>query len=758
MESGAQPQITHHDSLISRFKDVLGSLGAGAIVVAFCFVLLWRDPLLFWNDDYQLSILPVFADVARSWSEGHLPLLSPYSWVCGNLAGEFQYGTFSIFVNAAVVLIWKFPLSFAQQAAALSMSHLFVLGMGGFLLARGRNLSSPLALMVALVAALNGWIICWGATNWFGALGAFAWFPWAWWAMERALDLRRSRWRFLWPAPFVYLLVTGGFPYTVLMLAVLAAWLALKMLGQSRILAALWPLVIGLALGFGLSSPAWLALFDYVHGSARQAQESSAHFQWLVPLSSLPGFVLPSWTVNWADFSTRLLPHTATELACGLVPPIALLAGLAVGGRALLRKIKWELGLLLLVLIISMLPSASLFRWSFRWLPFLHVILALCAAEALQVLGSGKRGLTDEAPKGAEKGRFPALVTPGLLGFASVALAIAASWVFYTFGAHAFPFVWITLGIAGSWAVLERTGLRRWVAVIITFASLLATYVCLPPNCGVPKYNLAPELTSPSPLDPERLYLSVYPAPEFACRLENKPEPFGTILRPGSTSMWGGVHLINGYSPIRPSGVAREFDFAIHGEIRPDIAESLLEHGSGAEGILARLGVDGIIVANEMGWVPQPETEWELAVSTEEGRVFHRRNGILGRVRSVTALDSRPNEQFAPAAVSRIVNRRNRLLADVTVPPNGEPALLTISRPFFGGYRAKIGGVPLKVDSYRGLVPIVQIPAGTHGTLTLVYRPWWLVCGSVISVACLAFGTLSALRAWSARTRAAASY
>ena len=142
----------------------------------------------FWNDDYEISILPVFADVARSWSEGHLPLLSPYSWVCSNLAGEFQYGTFSLFVNAAVVLIWKFPLAFAQQAAALSMAHLFVLAAGAFLLARGRNLSAPLATMVALVAALNGWIICWGATDWFGALGAFAWLPWAWWGMERALD------------------------------------------------------------------------------------------------------------------------------------------------------------------------------------------------------------------------------------------------------------------------------------------------------------------------------------------------------------------------------------------------------------------------------------------------------------------------------------------------------------------------------------------------------------------------------------------
>ena len=151
---------TDHHSLITNHKNLFGAIASGFIAAGFCLLLLWHDPLLFWNDDYQLSILPVFADVARSWSEGHWPLLSPYSWVCSNLAGEFQYGTFSLFVNAAVVLIWNLPFTFPQQATALSMVHLFVLAAGAFLLARDRKFSNALSTMVALVAALNGWIIC----------------------------------------------------------------------------------------------------------------------------------------------------------------------------------------------------------------------------------------------------------------------------------------------------------------------------------------------------------------------------------------------------------------------------------------------------------------------------------------------------------------------------------------------------------------------------------------------------------------------
>jgi hypothetical protein len=651
----------------------VGALSAGSVVLVFCLVLLWHDPLLFWNDDYELSILPVFADVARSWAHGEWPLLSPYSWVCGNLAGEYQYGTFSVFVNAVVVLIWKFPLTFPQQAAALSTAHLFVLAMGGYLLARGRNLVPSLSMLVALVAALNGWIICWGATDWFGALGAFAWLPWAWWGMERALDPQRSRWRFLWPAPFVYLVLTGGFPYTVLMLAVVALWLGVKSLGQTRRFASIVPLSFGVLLGVGLAAPALLALFDYVHGSARSVQDVAEHFQWRVPVAALPGFIVPNWTVLWSDFSSRLMPHTANELTCGLVPPIAVIAGLLGLRRALIQRIGWELGLLVVALVLCMLPTAGVFRWSFRWLPLVHVVLAICAAESLQLFGESRGPLA-----------------------------------------------------------------RSWLPAAVAFVGLLLTYIWIPPNCGVPKYNLPQALTRSAPLDPQRLYLSIYPAPEQTYRIEKQPDPVGTTVRPGSTSMFAGVRFLNGYSPIRPAGVAREFDVAIHGEIRPDTGNSLLEHGSAEDGILAQLGVDGIIVASEVGTNPNPESEWILTTTTKEGRVFHRRGDPLPVIRSLTQIDSRPNEQFAPAQVSAIADGRNRLEAEVAVPTGNVPALVAISRPFFPGYKANIAGRVFEVGTYRGLMPVIELPAGAQGRLTIVYRPWWLIWGGAIAAASLA--------------------
>ena len=92
-------------------------------------------------------------------------------------------------------------------------------------------------------------------------------------------------------------------------------------------------MLVGVALGFGLSAPAWLALLDLVQGSARELQSAAAHWQWRVPPAALPGLILPSWTVNWTDFSSRSRPHAAAELACGLVAPAALIAGFDLASR-----------------------------------------------------------------------------------------------------------------------------------------------------------------------------------------------------------------------------------------------------------------------------------------------------------------------------------------------------------------------------------------------------------------------------------------
>jgi len=397
------------------------------------------------------------------------------------------------------------------------------------------------------------------------------------------------------------------------------------------------------------------------------------------------------------------------------------MAGFVSNARQLVRQIKWELVLLLLVLVLCMVPTAGLFRWSFRWLPFFHLVLAICAAEVLR--------LKPGSPN-------PATVALGL-----VVLTGIAGLIFHTTGSYAFPLIWIFLGLASVWVclalLLRRSEFQLWAPVAITFFALLTTYLCIPTNPGVPRYNFSQELLKPEPLDPQRLYLSVYPWAELTYATVNKPQLVGQTLRPGSTSMWARLRFINGYSPIRAAGVAREFATSIHGEINPDVGSNLLNHQAGRDGELALMGVDGIVVAREVDITPQPDSEWELIVSNDEGNVFHRRSAPFSRVRSVTSIDSQPNEQFALATITGVNDSRNFVNADIDVPAGGRPALLTFSRPYFRGYQAWLGDRKLPVTSHRGLFPLVQIPPGAHGRLALIYRPVWLIWGSATAVLCV---------------------
>jgi uncharacterized membrane protein YfhO len=112
-------------------------------------------------------------------------------------------------------------------------------------------------------------------------------------------------------------------------------------------------------------------------------------------------------------------------------------------------------------------------------------------------------------------------------------------------------------------------------------------------------------------------------------------------------------------------------------------------------------------------------------------------------VRSVVSIDSRPNEQFVAATISRINDSRNRVELDVDVPSGDRHALLTFSRPYFRGYKARLDNQKLPVSSYRGLFPILEVPPGAHGRLILTYRPYWLIWGVAVAAVCAVVIVLS---------------
>jgi len=694
----------------------------GVLVLLWCLVQLARDPKFFWNDDFQGQAMPFFEEIARSWREGEWPILSRNSWCSGNLAGEFQYGTFSPSVTAFVLAIWSLPLSLPAKAAALAIVHLIWLATGVFVLGRLRGLTVPLATTAALATSLCGWLIAWSATNWISFVIGFSWVPWVWWALQTALTSTSVWKRWLRPGLCVALLITAGNTFATMMVPMIAGWLFLQAVIRDREWRVFGPLVVAGLLGAGLSAPAWWLLLEAASLSPRWNWGMALQHAWIVPWRAWVGLVLPSFVTPWPYYSGEYFRHASVELACGLVPAAALAAAVVFQPKTTVRKLRWELIFLIFCILLVSLPSAGQFRWSFRWLPLFHLILALTAAAALQ------NGFARRA----------AICGVGLTG---------AAWAGITlFGENRSPVLsaWL-LGIGVAWWLAQRflpRVLADWLPAAVVALSLGATFWFLPTHhpSYQTKFSFDETILKPEPLDPDRLYLSLHSFKEIV-DADRRPAGFGTIVRPVNTMHSAGLRFLNGYSSY--SGLEVRALFEHHGSLLPEKAGSLT--GPDGERLLMFLGVDGIVFSDEYAhFAGTLGPQWKKVTAAPEGVVYHREPRRFQPVKVLSFLFDRPDVPLADPVVEILAERRNSVTVRITALPAitklklgdskaSAVAPIAFVRPYLPGYEAFLDGAPVPVRAYRGILPMVELPAEAGGILELRYRPHGLTRGAVLS-------------------------
>ncbi len=744
------------------------------LVVGFCLLLLQRDPLSFWCDDYQVQHLGAYYDMFRAWGEGEPPLLSPYSWYGGALGGEYLFGAFSIFHNLAL-LVWKLNLTLPATGAAFSLIHMAVLAAGAFFLARQKGLADDLAILVSLVASLNGWMITWSATAWIPALTAFAWVPWAWWGLERALEGERGAARFLPAGFFIYLNITGSWPFPVVMTGAVTVFLLLRTVFETRRLRDLWPLFAAWAWGAALSAPAVLMLAEYYLNSARSG-DSGLQWQWLVPPTAILGVLFPYYTTEWWGWGLETYPRPAIEFACGLLPPILLGAAILRLRRAFVRVFRWDLGFLAAIYLLSMLPSVSPLRYSYRWIMLFHLVLGLVAAHALSSLRA------DDATRAADPQAAPLrfnsfAIVSGTLGLVFletiVVLSLYSLFVDFDTGYQGvlillalpllyFAWVWFQK-IAASMA-----DLRRWLPCLVVLLSLWVTYSHVQWR-WVTRWDFPEAMRQAEPLDPQVLYFAFYSKEEAY----NTDPDLSLLVRQGNMPMLAGVRMVNGYSPVHPAGFAKIF--GMNSQVGYFASEAparrLLEHETGPDGLLELMGVDGLVLATS--WQDHAaallEKGWETFFSSQAGVVLHRTARRDQQVRSLPSVEIVSSSDEVPARIrERSSAAAPRLLVRPGTPANPveyapckletmkisrhavevrveaesaeRSSLVLFERPWYPGYRATLDGRPLRVEALNLIQLAVEIPAGSKGLLVLEYAPATFRIGLGIALSALLIG------------------
>ena len=130
----------------SLLREVYWTVAAGLITAAMAAAMISWLPKPLYRDDCQSEILPAYVDMDRALGEGSFPLLSPYSWCGGNLAGEYQYAVFSAAHLLIITAVFRCGLSLAHSAAAIAVIYLAIAGSGAFRLGRRYGLGVPAAL------------------------------------------------------------------------------------------------------------------------------------------------------------------------------------------------------------------------------------------------------------------------------------------------------------------------------------------------------------------------------------------------------------------------------------------------------------------------------------------------------------------------------------------------------------------------------------------------------------------------------------
>ncbi len=697
------------------------------------FLLLERNDNFFLRDDFETYHLCGYAEIARAWRAGEVPLLTPLSWQAGALAGEYQLAVFSPAITVPNLLLFSLDLPLPLIAAILVWLNSLILGFGTYVLARSKGLTPALATMAALAVSWSGWMLVWGV-NWFPALASFAWIPWFWWALRRALE-RRDRWSVPLAGIFAALIFTTGWPFTCLMAFFLAALLTDERLRLEKHWRAVMPTAWSLLLGLGLSAPAWLMLIEYSSSTFRGQATRPLDFQtdMTVPTEALLGLVLPSvhaaWNYPWRPAGAQT---TSVVMHIGLAPVAILVAGAFKLRSRLVRAYPHEFLILALLFLLAILPSLGMFRWSFRWLPLLFLQMVLLA------------GRTDMLLRRTTTPRY---------GATAVTL-VSAVWAYVWWidrgrGDLSFWFCCSVFLAATLWWIAEtarplsrlRGHLPALVVVVVTVLTAYFLLVNMPPR---PRRHAS----QADPIfDPAVTYLALYQKE----RLKAPITVYGTRFFPGNEQMYSNLRFVNGYSPMGPAALTLSFGFdhiGVPDRMRP-----------GLEPILRRMAVDGLVVwPDDEDPAPLSLEEFERAASTPDFEVYLRRSrptravqtvaealriawpeDIWQRQRSELPILERRGEtapgkvRFGSARLETVENERLRVTVDVDATGADRPVLVSFARPWFPGYRASVDGAAAEVMRLDSLMPAVEVPAGGTSRVTLRYLPWSLIVGLVLS-------------------------
>ncbi|WOF24168.1 glycosyltransferase family 39 protein [Microbacterium betulae] len=670
-------------------------------------------PRFYFSDDTERGSAGQWWQLGDQLLQGRLPMLDPSAWQAGNYWAEGQWGLLNP-VTWLIAIAARLSESPVLHATVVKLVFLVILSLGVYLLARQFGAHRPWAALAGVLVPVSGFVVYMDAASWSTDLFNVALFPWAWWALRRAVEHRRS------PFPYLlvsYLLITIGYVFGVMMLVVILVETLVRHAVRrdgARVVRTLLASAWGALLTIVVYLPAVLTAPVTERGDAPFENLRFLNAD-LTDLASAGNPWVSATIRSWGTEATEgPLVHIAWAL---LLLPLAL----PLARSAVRRGIPlFVLGGVALVLVLG--PShMGPIRWPLRLIPYLAIVLVVVFAV----------GISRRYPQGATRRAFwlsgvvigaTSLLTWGNGPYAWKAILAAA--------AVAFAALVVLRWIARAPRVRRRAA---WAAV----ASMAVTAVFVAGQL----YFLP---TSPLPSRD---------APDSASALESVlPDAHGDGIVVGDAedgwqddASWDERLIANlwYFSPTDVSSMYTVLPFETFGD---DLCIDL--RGKTCEAALDTLwSVDdetGLRVSDLMGvstivamkdtYPDEPEAPegWTLAEEGEYTWLFERDEALPAAGGVVWTADG--------TAVS--VTAQSDTEVTFTVDAAGEDGRVVLSRLPYPGY--SVDGA-VQVDAVRGWLLTVDVSDAAPGdSVTVSFRPpaWPLLVGSYVLALAVGAGWL----------------
>lgn len=743
------------DADASERTDAWFRLGPFALLLALILVAAFSRVFFgaesFFFRDFGIFGYPLAWHHAVSFWRGELPLWNPYN-NCG-LPFLAQWNTLVLYPGSLIYLLLPLPWSLNF----FCLAHLFLGGLGMYILARRWTGSSFAACVAGMAFALNGLML--SSLKWPNNIAVLGWMPWVVWLVERAW---RERGR-IWPAALAGATqMLAGTPELILMTWFLLAalWLG-QCVGGSIPRKAMAARFLGVILIVALLCSAQLLPFLQLLSESQRGSQFGA-VTWSMPWWGLANFLVPLFRCvrSYQGVFTQYDQYWISSYYTGVGLLIVALWGV---WRVRRRRVWLLAGLALFFLLLAsgetggvyrllhwMIPPLGFMRFPIKFVSLVLFLLPLLAAFAVAHWESLP---ADARPRAAKQ----LLVLGALALLAIVALLVIER--LYPGPADDWPATWKTaawrgvfllvMGVclwASERAVLPRKQALMRLALLMLMAVDVLTHAPWQ-NPTVPLWTTEPGLAEVVPrptLGVSRAMMSPASEAQLDHWMPDDPVRDYTASRLGlfcNCNLLDQIPKVDGFYSLYLDRTAL-FVRTLYGATNASYPR-----------LNAFLGVSQLTAENRMVFWYEQTNNLPL-ITAGQRPVFASGNDAF---KAMTAPDFASQETlFLPLEARSSVTATNRARARVISSrwttheveaevEAAQPAWVVVAQSFYPCWRAYVDRRPAALWRANVAFQAVEVPAG-RSHVRWVYEDTRTRMGLGISIATFLLGSVQWLR------------